>query len=67
MQSLSEAFDIPEGEPELMEALTNGTVGEAKQAALIAMMLQSRLLAEFMITVIGEKYRSLDMTITKKD
>ncbi len=53
--------------PELMEALTNGTVSEAKQAALIAMMLQSRLLAEFMITVIGEKYRSLDMTITKKD
>ena len=53
--------------PELMEALTNGTVSEAKQAALIAMMRQSRLLAEFMITVIGEKYRSLDMTITKKD
>ena len=53
--------------PELMEALTNGTVSEAKQAALIAMMLQSRLLAEFMITVIGEKYRSLDLTITKKD
>ena len=53
--------------PELMEALTSGTVSEAKQAALIAMMLQSRLLAEFMITVIGEKYRSLDMTITKKD
>ena len=53
--------------PELMEALTSGTVSEAKQAALIAMMLQSRLLTEFMITVIGEKYRSLDMTITKKD
>lgn len=53
--------------PELMEALTSGTISEAKQAALIAMMLQSRLLAEFMITVIGEKYRSLDMTMTKKD
>ena len=49
------------------EALANGTIFEAKQAALIAMMCQSRLLAEFMITVIGEKYKKLDMTLTRKD
>lgn len=56
-----------ENMPAIMEALANGTVGEAKQATLIAMMCQSQLLAEFMVTVIGEKYRTLDLTITKKD
>ena len=53
--------------PVIAEALANGTIFEAKQAALIAMMCQSRLLAEFMINVIGEKYKNLDMTITRKD
>lgn len=53
--------------PVIAEALANGTIFEAKQAALIAMMCQSRLLAEFMITVIGEKYKKLDMTLTRKD
>ena len=53
--------------PVIAEALANGTIFEAKQAALIAMMCQSRLLAEFMITVIGEKYKKLDLTITRKD
>ena len=47
--------------------LADGTIGEAKQAALVAMMGQSRLLFEFMTTVIGEKYRQLDMTFTAKD
>lgn len=53
--------------PALIEALVSGTVSEAKQAAMIAMMRQSQLLAEFMITVIGEKYRTLDLSLTKKD
>ena len=56
-----------EGMPIIMNALADGTVAEAKQATLIAMMCQSQLLAEFMVTVIGTKYRTLDMTITKKD
>lgn len=56
-----------EGMPTIMNALADGTVAEAKQATLIAMMCQSQLLAEFMVTVIGTKYRTLDMTITKKD
>lgn len=53
--------------PAVKEALVDGTIGEAKQATLIAMMRQSQLLAEFMITVIGTKYRTLDLTLTKKD
>lgn len=52
---------------ELVEFLADGNVSEAKQAALVAMMCQSRLLAEFMIEVVGEKYRSLDLTLTQKD
>ncbi len=53
--------------PFIVDALANGTFQEARQAALIAMMCQSRLLSEFMISVIGEKYRRLDLTITRKD
>ena len=51
----------------LVALLADGTIGEAKQTALVAMMGQSRLLFEFMTTVIGEKYRQLDMTFTAKD
>ena len=53
--------------PAIVEALASGTYREAKQAAFIAMMCQSQLLAEFMVRVIGEKYRNLDMTLTRKD
>lgn len=48
-------------------ALAEGALSEARQAALIAMMCQNQLVAEFMVCVIGEKYRMLDLTITKKD
>ena len=51
----------------LMKILADGALIEAKQAALVAMMAQSRLTAEFMTEVVGEKYRSLDMTLTQKD
>ena len=53
--------------PVILSALAEGTLSEARQAALIAMMCQNRLVAEFMVCVIGEKYQSLDMTITRKD
>lgn len=51
----------------LLQTLAEGAVAEAKQAALAAMMCDSRLLAEFMILVVGEKYRLLDGTLTQKD
>ena len=39
----------------------------AELAALIALMLQNRLVAEFMVGVVGEKYRTLDYSLTRKD
>ena len=30
-------------------------------------MLQNRLVAEFMVGVVGEKYRTLDYSLTRKD
>lgn len=51
----------------LLDALAEGGIAEAKQAALVAMMCDSRLLAEFMLEVIGEKYRALDFTLSRKD
>ena len=53
--------------PALTDILANGSASEAKLAALIAMMLKSALLAEFMVSVIGEKYRTLDPTLSRKD
>ena len=38
----------------LLDMLAQGDTQQAKQAALVAMMCQSRLLAEFMTDVIGE-------------
>lgn len=51
----------------LLDELAEGTLREAKQAALVAMMCDSRLLADFMVEVVGEKYRQLDLTLTRKD
>lgn len=51
----------------LTNILANGPTSEARLAALVAMMLASALLAEFMVSVIGEKYRTLDQTLSRKD
>lgn len=53
--------------PPLIDILANGPASDAKQAALIAMMLVSALLSEFMVSVIGEKYRTMDPTLSRKD
>lgn len=53
--------------PYAMDALANSTISEAKQAALVALMCQSLLMQDFMITVIGDKFRHLDMTLTRRD
>ncbi len=52
---------------QLVAAIANQPAEEAKQICLYAMMKQSRLVWEFMITVIGGKYRQLDDTFGKKD
>ena len=50
-----------------MEALAEGLAADGRLAALIALMLQNRLVAEFMVGVVGEKYRTLDYSLTRKD
>ena len=55
------------GMPCIMEALAEGLATDGKLAALIALMLQNRLVAEFMVGVVGEKYRTLDYSITQMD
>ena len=51
----------------LIEAIAGQPVDVAKQICLYAMMEQSRLVWEFMLTVIGEKYRLRDSSFGKID
>lgn len=51
----------------LVEAIANQSYDVAKQICLYAMMKQYRLMWEFMITVVGEKYRMLDMSFGNID
>ena len=51
----------------LTELLSSASSDVAKQINLYAMMKQNRLVWDFMTTVIGEKYRTLDTSFTKTD
>ena len=51
----------------LVSAIASRPADAAKQICLYAMMKQSRLLREFMVTVIGEKYRLRDASFGKID
>lgn len=51
----------------LISAIASQPTDVAKQICLYAMMKQSRLIWEFMLTVIGEKYRLRDMSFGKID
>lgn len=53
--------------PKLVYELANAPVEVAKQINLYAMMCYNRLVREFMIDLIGEKYRQQDYSYTKKD
>ncbi len=55
------------GEDILVNAIANQPTNFAKQICLYAMMKQSRLVWDFMITVIGEKYRLRDSSFGKMD
>lgn len=52
---------------ELIDIVANDSADAAKQACLFLMMNYYRLVWEFMITVIGEKYRTKDTSFTKMD
>lgn len=51
----------------LVNAIASQPADTAKQICLYAMMKQNRLVWDFMITVIGEKYRLLDTSFGKVD
>lgn len=55
------------GDDSLVEAIATQPSDVSKQICLYAMMKQYRLIWDFMITVIGEKYRLSDTTFGKID
>ena len=52
---------------DLIKAIANQPVSVSKQICLYAMIKQSRLVWDFMLTVIAEKYRTKDFSFGKKD
>lgn len=52
---------------EWIDIVANDSADATKQACLFLMMNYYRLVWEFMITVIGEKYRTKDTSFTKMD
>lgn len=52
---------------ELIDIVSSGSSDAAKQACLFLMMNYYRIVWEFMIGVIGEKYRTQDLSFTKMD
>ncbi len=51
----------------LVNAIATQSSNVAKQICLYAMMRQYRLVWDFMLTVIGEKYSNLDLSFGRKD
>lgn len=51
----------------LIAAIAEQPQDVAKQVCLYAMMKQHRLVQDFMLTVIGEKYRLRDFTFSKME
>ena len=52
---------------ELCEVIANSSPDIAKQANLYAMMLQNRIVWDFMLNIIAEKYKSNNFSFSKKD
>lgn len=51
----------------LVQAIATQPSGVSKQICLYAMMKHSRLVWDFMVTIIGEKYRLMDTSFAKMD
>ena len=52
---------------DLVDLIANGSGDQAKQVCLYAMIVHYRLVWDFMITVVGEKFRMQDLSWSKKD
>ena len=55
------------GDEDLIEAVASQSSETAKQICMYAMMKQYRLVWDFMITVIGEKYRMQNFSFSQMD
>ncbi len=55
------------GDETMVNAIANQPFDVSKQLCLYAMMKDNLLVWDFMVTVIGEKYRSLDMSFSKSE
>ena len=55
------------GDQDLIKVIASGSSTTAKQICLYAMMKQYRLVWDFMVTVIGEKYRTQNLSFGKID
>ena len=55
------------GADTLVKAIAEQPADVSKQICLYAMMKNSRLVWDFMVTVIGEKYRTQDLSFGRKD
>lgn len=53
--------------PRLIEMLAGTSSDTARQICLYAMMRQYRVIYDFMVLVIGEKYQHLDLSFSKSD
>lgn len=51
----------------LIREMAEGASDVAKQINLYAMMKYNKIVWDFMVTVIGEKYRTFDLSFSKKD
>ena len=51
----------------LIEAIADGPIDAAKQINLYGMMRSNRLVWDFMVTVLGEKFRTQDFVFEVKD
>lgn len=55
------------GDDNLIRELAQGSIDVAKQINLYALMRHNLLVREFMIDVVGSKFRSLDFFLSRKD
>lgn len=55
------------GDMSLVEVIASQSFDVSKQVCLYAMMKQNRLVCDFMLSVIGEKYRTRDNSFSKLD
>ena len=55
------------GSDELVDAVANKAPDTAKMVCLYAMMKQNWTVCDFMLSVVGEKYRTMDLSFSRAD